>query len=216
MNYTKQYYFPTPIYFLEKQEWVESLNKASDKFVNEARDLNKQFFINGKDLGLVHHSSALLIDNRFDEFMKFICDNAFLMLAEQGYDINLYSLAVQECWVQEFSKDGGGHHNSHIHSNSHISGFYFLKCSDKTSYPVFHDSRLNKKMIQLKEKDQTKITESSELINIPVKPGMFIFFPSYAEHQFVMDSGTDPFRFIHFNLQAIPKDYLKIENNKRI
>ena len=35
MNYTKQYYFPTPIYFMEKLEWVESLNKASDKFVNK-------------------------------------------------------------------------------------------------------------------------------------------------------------------------------------
>ena len=215
MNFIKQYYFPTPIYFMDKPEWVDSLNIATDKFVEEARTLNKPLMILNRDVGLVHHSSALADDKKFNEFIKFICDNAFIFLEQQGYNIDLYFMAIQECWVQEFSKEGGGHHNSHIHSNSHISGFYFLKASDKTSYPVFHDSRVNKKMIQLKEKDITKITEASELINVPAKPGMFIFFPSYLEHQFIMDPGIEPFRFIHFNLQAIPKGYLNT-NNKHI
>ena len=44
-------------------------------------------------------------------------------------------------WVQEFAKKGGGHHSAHIHWNQHVSGFYFLKCSDKTSYPIFHEPK---------------------------------------------------------------------------
>ena len=124
-------------------------------------------------------------------------------------------MVISELWAQEFSKEGGGNHNSHIHSNSHISGFYFLKCSDKTSYPVFHDTRLNKKMIQLKEKDETKITSSSEKFYIKPTPGLFIFFNSYLEHEFVVDHGIEPFRFIHFNIQALPKHLIN-NNIKRI
>ena len=52
--------------------------------------------------------------------------------------MNMFS----ELWVPEFSKKGGGHHSAHIHWNQHVSGFYFLKCSDKTSYPIFHNQRL--------------------------------------------------------------------------
>ena len=214
MNYIKQYCFPTPIYYIEKPEWVDSLNNASDKFIVKAKKAHEPFLFNGKDFGLVHHSTPLAVDPNFNEFIKFICDNAVTMLTEQGYDMSLYSLGVQECWVQEFSKDGGGHHNSHIHSNAHMSGFYFLKCSDKTSFPVFHDARVNKRMIQLKEKDMKQITEASELINFNVKPGIFIFFPSYAEHGFVVDKGIDPFRFIHFNLQAVPKQILQTQTKR--
>jgi hypothetical protein len=30
-----------------------------------------------------------------------------------------------------------------------------------------------------------------------------IFFPAYLEHQYTVDDGVEPFRFIHFNLQAV-------------
>ena len=47
-------------------------------------------------------------------------------------------------WVQEF-ENGGGHHEGHIHYNTTYLVFTF-KCSDKTSYPIFHDPRSAKTM----------------------------------------------------------------------
>lgn len=208
LDFIKENYFITPIYFLEKKEWVDELNKYSDKYIKAAVDENKKYFNNNKDFGFAHHSKPLSNDDDFNDFKKFICINALNILDEQGYDSSLYSLVISELWVQEFSKEGGGNHNSHIHSNSHISGFYFLKCSDKTSCPVFHEPRLNKKMIQLKEKDEKNVSNASEKITIKPKPGLFIFFNSYLEHEFVVDHGIDPFRFIHFNLQAVPKQLI--------
>ena len=38
--------------------------------------------------------------------------------------------------------------------------------------------------------------------------GTFMFFNSYLEHEFSVDHGLEPFRFIHFNLQAIPKQLI--------
>jgi len=37
-------------------------------------------------------------------------------------------------------------------------------------------------------------------------PGTLIIFPGYLEHEFVVDHGVKPFRFIHWNIQAVPKE----------
>jgi len=63
-------------------------------------------------------------------------------------------------------------------------------------------------MIQLPEKDINKTTEASEKIHFIPKPGTFIFFNSYIGHEFVVDHGIEPFRFIHFNIQAVPKQLI--------
>ena len=215
MNLEKNNFFNTPIYFFKKEEWVNNLILHTNNYIEKAKELNKQYFIDDKDFGFAHHSTYLSLDNNFKEFSQFISEESVKILNDQGYDIDLYSMVITESWVQEFSKKGGGHHNSHIHSNSHISGFYFLKCSEKTSYPIFHDPRLNKKMIQLKQKDENKQTDSSEKFFIKPVPGLFIFFPSYLEHEFVLDHGIDPFRFIHFNIQAFPKQLIN-NQGKRI
>jgi len=122
-----------------------------------------------------------------------------------GYDLNNYDIRWTELWVQEFAEKGGGYHEGHIHYDNHISGFYFLKCSDKTSYPIFHDPRLAKVMTQLPIKNYSEVTFGSQFINYKPQPGSLILFPSFLEHQFTVDYGVEPFRFIHFNLQAVRK-----------
>ena len=114
-----------------------------------------------------------------------------------------------EFWVQEFSKNGGGHHNTHIHPNSHISGFYFLKCSEKTSYPMFHDPRPGALMTKLPLKDDSQISLAQDIINYKPTPGTMIFFNSYMPHEYTVDDGIEPFRFIHFNIQAIRNEMIE-------
>jgi uncharacterized protein (TIGR02466 family) len=211
----KYSFFSSCVYAEENNSWLESLNKLSDPYINEAIENNKKYFINNKDFGFAHHSSDLMNDINFLEFIQFVFKKSYSFLDEQGYDLKDYSLAVRELWVQEFSKEGGGHHSIHAHSNGHMSGFYFLKCSNKTSFPIFHDPRPGKMMIQLPEKDKNKITEASEKITFIPKPGTFVFFNSYLGHEFVVDHGIEPFRFIHFNIQAVPKQLIN-NNIKRI
>ena len=40
-------------------------------------------------------------------------------------------------------------------------------------------------------------------------PGSLLLFPGYLEHEFVLDHGIKPFRFIHFNIQAVPSEVLQ-------
>jgi len=113
-------------------------------------------------------------------------------------------------WVQEFAKEGGGNHSAHVHWNQHVSGFYFLKASDKTSMPVFHEPRTGARATKLKMKTNIKgVLPAAELIYVRPKPGTLVIFPGFLEHEFTVDFGKEPFRFIHWNLQAVPKEMAK-------
>ena len=88
---------------------------------------------------------------------------------------------------------------------------YFLKASEKTSRPIFEDPRAGNLMNLLPQKDTAKITYASHQVNYDVKPGRMIFFPSYMPHMYTVDMGYEPFRFIHWNCQAIPKGVLNVQ-----
>ena len=124
--------------------------------------------------------------------------------------MSLYITMFSELWVQEFSKKGGGHHSAHIHNNQHVSGFYFLKCSEKTSRPIFHDPKTGARATKLTMKSTTNATKAAtDLVHFKPTPGTLIIFPGYLEHEFAVDYGKEPFRFIHWNIQAVPKGMAK-------
>ena len=203
-------YFPTVIWSEEKPEYLKSLNKASNKYISDARKRSKDHIKKWGDFGMSYHSTPLTADNDFLDFRNYIGQKSWEYLDHQGYDMQQYTTIFSEMWVQEFAKKGGGHHTLHTHWNGHISGFYFLKASEKTSLPLFEDPRPGNLMNGLPEKDKSQITYASTQINYKVEPGSMIFFPSYIPHQYIVDMGYDPFRFIHWNCQAIPKGVLNV------
>jgi uncharacterized protein (TIGR02466 family) len=204
-------YFKTPIWFEQKPEFLNSLNKASNKYIKEAKNCEKAKAHIKKygDFGTSYHSPSLVDDNDFFDFRNYVGQKSWDFLDWQGFDLTDYAAVFSEMWVQEFSKKGGGHHSAHVHWNQHVSGFYFLKCSDKTSYPVFHEPRTGARTTKLKLKDTKDIVPASEIIHFKPRPGTLLIFPGYLEHEFVVDLGIDQFRFIHWNIQAIPKGVAK-------
>jgi len=202
-------YFKTPIWFEEKKDFLKSLNKSSDKYIKEAKNKEKKFIKENGDFGRSYHSRSIIIDNDFLDFRDYIGKKSWEFLDWQGFDMSQYTTMFSELWVQEFAKKGGGHHNAHIHWNQHVSGFYFLKCSDKTSYPIFHEPRTGARATKLKMKSENNVFYGTELIHFKPQPGSLVIFPGYLEHEFAVDFGKDPFRFIHWNIQAVPKEMAK-------
>ena len=209
------WYISTPVYTIEKPEWVSSAIKATDKYIKESQKrlqpeikerkkiLGNKDYLKVKDHGVSYHSTPLNGDPNLKELEEYVGATAWNLLDEWGYDMSLYTIFYTEFWVQEFSKQGGGHHSTHVHWDNHISGFYFLKCNDKTSYPIFHDPRSGAMITKLPHKDKSKLSNMSDMIHFKPKPGTLIFFPGYVPHEFAVDMGVEPFRFIHFNLQAV-------------
>jgi len=219
---TTEHYFASPVYFTDKPEWVETLNKASDPFITKARESNMDLIKKrNKTFGdkgehpWVHHSQTLMGNPDFKVLQDYIGTTAWNLLDGQGFDLTNHEIFITELWVQEFSKDGGGHHTLHTHWNGHISGFFFLKASEKTSMPVFEDPRPGRLMNLLPQKDLNKITMASQAVNYEVKPGRLIFFNSYLPHLYMVDNGYEPFRFIHFNMQAFPKTIVGFRHDQK-
>jgi len=217
----KEEFFKCPIWFADETSFVESLNKASDPYIKASQknlkkqidERNKKFGDKG-DMGHVFHSTTLIGDPAFLNLQNYVIGTSRNLLQEMGFDLTNYEVYITELWVQEFAKKGGGHHTLHTHWNGHISGFYFLKASEKTSLPMFEDPRPGNVMNLLPEKDKTKVTDASSQIQYKVQPGRMIFFPSYLPHQYIVDMGYEPFRFIHWNCQAIPKGVLNVVQKK--
>ena len=199
-------YFKTPIWFEQKPEFLKSLTKATNKYIKAAKTREKKYIKKYGDFGRSYHSTPLTIDNDFRDFRDYVGQKSWDYLDHQGYDMSQYVTMFSELWVQEFARKGGGHHSAHVHWNQHVSGFYFLKASEKTSMPIFHEPRTGARSTKLKMKiNTTEILNGNELIHFRPQPGTLIIFPGYLEHEFSVDHGIEPFRFIHWNIQAIPK-----------
>ncbi len=140
--------FKCPIWFADEPAFVDDLNKASDPYIKISKDnlkkdideRNKKYGDKG-DMGHVFHSTTLMGDPNFNVLTDYIGATAHNLLNEMGFDLTNFEVFTTELWVQEFAKNGGGHHTLHTHWNGHISGFYFLNASEKTSRPLFEDPR---------------------------------------------------------------------------
>mgnify|MGYP003634666790 FL=1 len=204
-------YFNTTIWSEQKPDFVKSLIKASNKYIKISKNSpeSKAHIKKFGDFGRSYHSTSLTMDNNFRDFNNYIGTKSWEYLDHQGFDMQQYTTMISEMWVQEFAKKGG-YHSAHVHWNQHVSGFYFLKCSEKTSYPIFHEPRAGARATKLKMKTNLKeILNGNDLVHFKPQPGTLLIFPGYLEHEFSLDFGLEPFRFIHWNIQAVPKEMVK-------
>ena len=65
-------YFNTTIWSEQKPEFVKSLNKASNKYIKEAKSREKKYIKEYGDFGRSFHSTPLTMDNDFLDFRNYI------------------------------------------------------------------------------------------------------------------------------------------------
>jgi len=213
-------YFGTPVWTNDVPEFLKPINKLADKYIKKAKKdllptLKERDKIHKRklgDFGLSNHSVSINTNPEAKEFTEFCGNRSYEFLDGCGFDLKNHSLHYTEMWVQEFSSKGGGHHDTHVHWNTHVTGFYFLKASEKTSMPVLHDPRPGAMMTKLPQKDGGKITHANEAVHYKVKPGTMVIIPSYTPHQYPVDMGVEPFRFVHWNIQCVPKNISNATN----
>ena len=197
-------YFSTPIWSTQIPEWVDELNLACKPYLDESHERHAEAIKKNKgdDFGLVYHSTNIQYDHKLETLANYIVGTSFNLLDSWGYNLTDHSIFYDSMWVQEFAKNGGGHHRVHIHENCHLSGFYFLQNED-SSYPLFHDPRPGAAMTSLPQKDESALTPATRVVNYQPQPGDMYIFPSYLPHEYVVSRGGK-FRFIHFNMRVVP------------
>jgi uncharacterized protein (TIGR02466 family) len=200
-NERKLNLFSSPLIIEHKPEYLPDVDRASTPVINK---IIKKYKKEKKEIPNSYHSDNLWKMNipEYQPLIHYVLQKSFDVLKSWGYKLDNRISCLTEIWVQEFPKEGG-YHSEHIHANNHVSGFYFLRCSETTSHPVFHDPRHGKRMTDLAEIEHDKISNASQKIFFKVKPGDLMFFPSYIPHSYVHHKGEESFRFIHFNMQAL-------------
>ena len=217
-------YFGTPVWTADCPMFVKPMLKLTDRYLKKSRKKNLQAGIKERDklfkaslgdFALSNHSESFNADPAAKEFVEFAGARSFQFLDWCGFDLRNQSLHFTECWVQEFSDKGGGNHNTHTHWNQHVTGFFFLKASKRTSMPVLHDPRPGALMTKLPQKDPSKISFGNEAVHYNVKPGTMVIIPGYTPHQYPVDMGLEPFRFIHWNIQVVPSHISRADSMKK-
>ena len=191
------HHFPTPIYLVERPDFLETVSAVSDEYLavtRKAQTLN--------ELYPVVMSGSYFGDERMKTFSEFVGMTAWNILADQGYTMQDKAVSFMEMWSQEHHKHSAM--DQHVHGyGSQIVGFYFLETPDDCSRLVIHDPRAGKVQIDLPEQDMNAASPASKMINFTPKPGLMVFMNAWLAHSFTRHAAETPIKFVHFNLSVI-------------
>jgi len=187
-------YFPSAVYFVEKPEFIDSVNKVSEKYLEKTRKENQL-----NEIYPVYMSEGYAGDSDIKEFSKYVGETAWNILSSQGYDMANSVTTFSHMWTQEHHKHSLMEQHVHGHG-SQIVGFYFLECPENCSRLLVHDPRPGKIQNNLPEADGNEATYGSNIINFQPKPGMLIFANSWLPHSFGRHTDDKPIKFVHFDI----------------
>jgi uncharacterized protein (TIGR02466 family) len=185
-------HFPSPIYTIEKLEYLDQTRDVCYEHLHEARERD-----DFNEVYPLYNTGNISDDERLRSLAEFILDSAWNILDNQGYNMSQFVTTLNDFWCQEHLKGSG--HERHMH-DSIITGFYFLDCPENSCRLNIHDPRSIKEYLSLPEKDKTQGTYASNILNIDAGPGTIVFTNSWLPHSFTRNESNDPFRMIHFNI----------------
>lgn len=180
-------YFPAIVYRDERPDLVEEIMPACMNALDKVRN----------SMWAVLQSEHLGKDLRVQNLANYLLWSSVDILRTQGYNVEKYDFYFQELWAQELQKGAGT--NVHIHKNSQICGWFFLETPENGAYPIYHDTRANKQMIELDYIQGNEITNATGMVNFSnVKPGTVLFSNSWMNHELIGGVSETPTRCIHF------------------
>lgn len=191
------FYFPCPVYAIERPDFLDAVSVVSEENLAIAR--SKQEL---NEIYPMVTSNNYYDDPRVAAFAQFVGATAWNILSEQGYNMQNNAVQFMEMWTQEHYKHSAM--DQHVHGyGSQIVGFYFLETPENCSRLVIHDPRSAKIQIDLPEQDINIVSPATKLINYIPKPGTLIFTNSWLAHSFSRHAADLPIKFVHFNLSVI-------------
>ena len=157
------------------------LNKLKPNVYNTST--NESYIL---DKGLPKLKS--FIENSIDSYVKNV-------VVGDDYDENL-SFKITQSWVN-LTKPGSLGHHQHTHSNSLISGVFYVKTNDIDSI-VFTNDYLSFQTIKIIVKKYNEF--NANIWRYPVKEGKLLLFPSNLPHHVESPIGNKDRISLSFNV----------------
>ena len=182
---------------------VHTLFPSTVCFFDLGRDLTKKemnFIMKQKQRPNQGNSTSVnnsLLENKTLGKLKTFISNCFNNYAENVLRIKEdVSLDITQSWAN-FTKKGEFHHR-HSHSNSYLSGVFYVKADDKLDKIMFFKDGYNQ--IKLEPKDFNIHNSESWFFN--VKSNQFAVFPSSLTH---MVPATETEERVSISCNTFPK-----------
>ena len=180
-------YFPAIVYRDERPDLVEKVLPRCIQALDQVRQPRLPML----------QSEHLAHEPTIREVADYLLLSSVEILRGQGYAVDKYDFYLSGLWAQEINKGAGT--NVHVHKNSQICGWFFLETPEGGAYPVYHDTRSNKAMIELDFVQSDEINNATNMINFSnVRPGSVLFSNSWMQHQLVGGASDLSTRCIHF------------------
>lgn len=180
-------YFPTLIYRDERPDFVDQVLPLCNARLDEVRAVDAPMCQSGH---LGRYAEAR-------ELSDYLLGSSIEILRSQGYAVERCDFSVQGLWAQEVKRGGGT--NIHVHKNSQICGWFFLEAAEGGAYPAYHDTRMNKNMIELDHTQSGDVTVATSSIHFNnIFPGTVLFSNAWVNHQLVSGNSEHPVKCIHF------------------
>lgn len=189
-----EFYFPTPIYMIDRPDFLIAMNVISEEYLQKERDKGPL-----NDIYPLYMSGNYMNDPRAESFARTVGTMGWNILDNQGYDVRNFEIFFTEMWTQEHHKNSFMEQHTHGYG-SQLVGFYFLEVPENAPSALFYDTRIAKMPVDLPEKDPSTVSIASRIINFKPKPGLLIITNSWVAHSFGRNTSDKPFKFIHFNL----------------
>jgi hypothetical protein len=180
-------YFPAIVYRDERPDLAEKVLPTCIQYLDQVR----------KPEWPMSQSAHLAHDPAFREVADYLLLSVVDLLRSQGYAVEKYDFYLQGLWAQEINRGGGT--NVHVHKNSQMCGWFFLETPQSGAYPIYHDTRMNKSMIELDFVQGSEVSNATNNIHFNnMVPGSVMFANSWMQHQLTGSNADTPTRCIHF------------------
>jgi uncharacterized protein (TIGR02466 family) len=189
------FWFPSVIGRSEHPEWLEPMTTAVDSLLNSDSPTNTTFYYNGKT---TYGTTNLAYNTIFENFTKFITDEACKFLELQGYNASAINWRP---YLFANSFLDGSNHPKHLHTQCTISGIYYLKTPAGSSNIIFYPNQPFKDFFDymFNIKDHTNWYSLQKTEYTPY-PGLLLLWPAWLYHEVPPNRSSEPRTSLVFNL----------------
>ena len=163
--------FPCPVYITERDS---NLSPKEEKDIGK---IVKEGMY--KNTGNSTSNNNYIFDDKLKEIKQF-CEQQLKIYVEKVIspkeELDFY---ITQSWLN-ITKPGEFHHN-HSHSNSIISGVFYISTEDDDKITFTDPNRQVKELIKLEQKEYNEWNSNTWFF--PVENNELILFPSWLDHQ---------------------------------
>ncbi|MEZ5818183.1 MAG: TIGR02466 family protein [Hyphomicrobiaceae bacterium] len=132
----------------------------------------------------------------FGDFTEAIDDHVTEFAKASEMDLGKRRLVIDSLWINVL--EPGGHHGSHIHPHSVVSGTYYVEVPKGASAIRFEDPRLAMMMAAPSRRAKAG-RESHTFVSFSPKPGTLLLWESWLRHEVPVNTAKSERISISFN-----------------